>query len=403
MMQRWQNWGKPQWKPQQAEPASMQVKADIQEIINKHQAAALLEANDNIRMLKEQREAHKALVKNQENTIHELMAQVKKLQEEETQKRQNEKQERERQHEHDRHENCQLQEEIEQLKRQLKQRDDIIDQLQQQQQQEQYNSQSSNAVSPERSPTSAELSTSNHSPDHLLSKSLAIQDEQSREIQSLESTVKSLTEKTEEQEHEIEKLQNIIKEFEAFYAQQNNNVSETEEPGLEILQEESFDASETSEHKEGDSNDQLLDEDYSERSLPTIPESPIQSLSPSSSNQKQRMTLNGNQLVLLISTMPIHRKVAQNQSRLETILQEYLNLSSSGNGEVQILDGCDRDPASINLRNDLFRISGLRAVYPQLFLVNFATNDISFVGDFDAIVELHDAHMFAAAIGLTPA
>ena len=112
------------------------------------------------------------------------------------------------------------------------------------------------------------------------------------------------------------------------------------------------------------------------------------------------MTLQGNQLVLLISSMPVNPIVAANQSRLETVLQGYLNLSSEK--EVQVLDGCDRDPASINLRNDLFRISGLHSQYPQLFLVNFANNDISFVGDFATIMELHDTQTFASTIGLIP-
>ena len=112
------------------------------------------------------------------------------------------------------------------------------------------------------------------------------------------------------------------------------------------------------------------------------------------------MTLQGNQLVLLISSMPVNPMVAANQSRLETVLQGYLNFSCEK--EVQVLDGCDQDPASVTLRNDLFRISGLHAQYPQLFLVNFAKNDISFVGGFADIMELHDTQKFAETIGLIP-
>jgi len=123
---------------------------------------------------------------------------------------------------------------------------------------------------------------------------------------------------------------------------------------------------------------------------------------PPSPPRPKTMTLNGNQLLLLFSSMPMNSMVAANQSRLETILQS-LDLSLEGAAsDIQVLDGCDPDPASINLRNDLFRISGLPAKYPQLFLVNFAANDIKFVGDFDALQEYHDNNTLAATIGLTP-
>ena len=105
-------------------------------------------------------------------------------------------------------------------------------------------------------------------------------------------------------------------------------------------------------------------------------------------------TLNGNKLVLLISSMSGNMEVAANQNRAENILKG-LHLSKE---EIEIIDGCDQSIKE--RRNELFGISGIRAKYPQLFLVHGKDGSTQFVGNFDDISYLHDTNTFAQAIGL---
>jgi hypothetical protein len=105
-------------------------------------------------------------------------------------------------------------------------------------------------------------------------------------------------------------------------------------------------------------------------------------------------TLNGKQLLLLISSMSGSVEVASSQTRLQGILKG-LHLPKE---EVQVLDGCDL--AIKDRRNELFGISGIRAKYPQLFLVDTSTGETQFVGNFDDISYLHDTNTLAQAIGL---
>lgn len=100
-----------------------------------------------------------------------------------------------------------------------------------------------------------------------------------------------------------------------------------------------------------------------------------------------------NKIVLLTSSMPGNLQVSVHQSRIEAIFRHGLHLSDT---ELEVLDGCDA--ALQSLRNDLFQISGLHAIYPQVFLV--AEGDIQFVGDFDAVVEMHDTRVLPERIGL---
>lgn len=100
-----------------------------------------------------------------------------------------------------------------------------------------------------------------------------------------------------------------------------------------------------------------------------------------------------NKIVLLTSSMPGNLQVSAHQSRIETIFRHGLHLTDN---ELEIVDGCDAE--ILSLRNDLFQISGLHAVYPQVFLV--AEGDIQFVGDFDSVVEMHDSRVLPDRIGL---
>eukprot|EP00526_Cylindrotheca_closterium_P018021 CAMPEP_0113608090 /NCGR_PEP_ID=MMETSP0017_2-20120614/3733_1 /TAXON_ID=2856 /ORGANISM="Cylindrotheca closterium" /LENGTH=299 /DNA_ID=CAMNT_0000516739 /DNA_START=1778 /DNA_END=2674 /DNA_ORIENTATION=- /assembly_acc=CAM_ASM_000147 len=78
------------------------------------------------------------------------------------------------------------------------------------------------------------------------------------------------------------------------------------------------------------------------------------------------------QLLLLISNLSGNRQQDSNQSQLHQLLQSkgFSRLS------IQTLDGAD--PANRERRDELFGISGLRAKYPQLFLV-VETPKVSFL------------------------
>ncbi|CAB9514543.1 expressed unknown protein [Seminavis robusta] len=104
--------------------------------------------------------------------------------------------------------------------------------------------------------------------------------------------------------------------------------------------------------------------------------------------------INDNKVVLLFSTMPGNLQVKMQQSRLEAIFRHGLQLAPDC---LELLDACQ--PELEQLRNDLFRISGLHAVYPQVFLVVGGT-DIQFLGDYETVLEWHDARQLPQRIGL---
>jgi hypothetical protein len=339
-MRRWKNkWNQP----------SNKTKLDIQNIVNRHQQGALLEANETIRALEEQREEHRILLRAQEHTIRDLEAQIQKLKTGQAHKDENSN---DVASSSTANKNS-PEEELEELRQQLKEKDAEIENLKKMQQQQQT------------APSSSE--------DKANGDNFGKMQKLESEITILKSTNESLTKKKKEQEEEIERLQNILREFEAFHSKQNNR---SPSPARGAPEDDS--------DENGDEGDEI------ENKI-TPPQTP---------QREPQTTLNGNQLLMLVSSIPNSRIVAANQSRLETIVQG-LELSSD---EVQVLDGCCEkdDTASITLRNDLFRISGLHAKYPQLFLVSFSQNDISFVGDFETVLELHDTNKLADIIGLTP-
>jgi hypothetical protein len=85
-------------------------------------------------------------------------------------------------------------------------------------------------------------------------------------------------------------------------------------------------------------------------------------------------------LLLLITSLSIDRNQVTNQKLMRTLLQ------SQGFLEMDLLDGAD--PHHKSRRNELFEISGMRANYPQLFVV--AGTKIRFVGDLERVQRLHD-------------
>ena len=480
------------WK----KPLTPQAKNDIQDIINKHQAGALLEANDTIRALEEQREEHRIILGEQAKTIRFLELEVQQIkhqqqhyeeharslilqastavaatkaekssedfkaeinEDDNTAKtrgdhdgdiaKENTSQQARTQnlslddtadkvnedenetkisgdhYQDDIKENISLQAQIEDLKRQLQEKDALIATFQQE---DSSISQPQQPGECSSGPVPGNDTATTDNCNNQTEQSQVMQSKLKDQVAQLQLEVNSLTEENQSQKDEIEKLQNILKELEEFHALESpiaavNNASNIMNGqhqqfsfGLETIEESSSlmnDSSEMSETSESDTysnqNGKSLitlngstELSEGESSVLLETDSEREAIAEETEKPYRGMTLQGNQLVLLISSMPVNPIVAANQSRLETVLQGYLNLSSEK--EVQVMDGCDRDPASVNLRNDLFRISGLHAQYPQLFLVNFANNDISFVGDFATIMELHDTQTFASTIGLIP-
>lgn len=198
-------------------------------------------------------------------------------------------------------------------------------------------------------------------------------------ISFLTSLTESQTEELESKQQEIAKLHNIVEEMQQHMgveAQVNVNVKgsssfETHEPTTD---EDDYDADLSIDSSVDDEGCCFLEEE--EKDEP----------------DKCRLQ-GGNKVVLLVSTMPGNLSTSMHQSRLETIFRQGLNL---GNRYLEVVDGCDAELTS--LRNDLFEISGLRAVYPQVFLVE--EGEISFVGDFDTVQDLHDGRELPQRIGL---
>ena len=109
------------------------------------------------------------------------------------------------------------------------------------------------------------------------------------------------------------------------------------------------------------------------------------SLTSSESNSQQdtllptQSTPDEPQLLLLVTSLAVNRKQVANQDLVKTMLQ------SKGLSPI-LLDGAD--PSNKTRRNKLFEISGVRANYPQLFVL---WGDVTkFVGDFEYIEKLNE-------------
>jgi hypothetical protein len=90
-------------------------------------------------------------------------------------------------------------------------------------------------------------------------------------------------------------------------------------------------------------------------------------------------------LLMLISTMSGRQDQKAAQERAVTILKGMQ--IESGSDLFEQLDGAD--PANRTRRNELFAISGLRAKYPQFFLVD--GDKTEFLADFESFEYMHDS------------
>lgn len=101
----------------------------------------------------------------------------------------------------------------------------------------------------------------------------------------------------------------------------------------------------------------------------------------------------GKKLILLISSM-CNSQVKGQQNHTKAVI-EGLGVPTSN---LEILDGCEKEVKE--RRNQLWDVSGVRAKYPQLFAVESDGTTISFVGDYENIISLHDNGSLGTQIGL---
>ena len=100
-----------------------------------------------------------------------------------------------------------------------------------------------------------------------------------------------------------------------------------------------------------------------------------------------RRVLSGNQkLVFLSTSFRINPEIVRRQERAEEILR------ASGVEYVKV-DGAN--PEMKKRRDELFKTSGRRGVYPQFFVLDNdvydGTEDINFIGEWDQIEAVNDA------------
>ncbi|EEC50593.1 predicted protein [Phaeodactylum tricornutum CCAP 1055/1] len=88
------------------------------------------------------------------------------------------------------------------------------------------------------------------------------------------------------------------------------------------------------------------------------------------------------QVLVLVSNTNFNRGQVQNQNRAVSLL-------NARGISFETLDGAD--PTNKELRDKLFEISGVRANYPQFFLVDGSDNIPRFLGDWEKVEALNDA------------
>ena len=146
-----------------------------------------------------------------------------------------------------------------------------------------------------------------------------------------------------------------------------------------------------------------------ERNQPEENETDVECTNATQLRINRNATLDGKQLVLLISTLSGSFQQTTNQSRLR-VMVDGLGLPSS---EVIVVDGSDQ--AQKEQRNKLFGVSGIRAMYPQVFLqrnhsddgneetsttTTTTTTTTTFVGDYETMEYHNDTGTLAQTLGV---
>jgi hypothetical protein len=125
--------------------------------------------------------------------------------------------------------------------------------------------------------------------------------------------------------------------------------------------------------------------------IDTLPETSAQSTTTSHQNGQEKTTTLPRMLILT-SSMSMSREIAQQQERAITLLR-------AKGIEFETLDGA----LAVNKtrRNELFALSGLRAQYPQFFLVHEDADDekrLTFFADWETLEAINDASKMPAHI-----
>lgn len=115
----------------------------------------------------------------------------------------------------------------------------------------------------------------------------------------------------------------------------------------------------------------------------TLPETSVQSKTTSHQNGQEQKAKTPRMLILT-SSMSMSREIAQQQERAVTLLR-------AKGIEFETLDGA----LAVNKtrRNELFALSGLRAHYPQFFLVHEGNDEksLTFFADWETLEAINDA------------
>lgn len=147
-------------------------------------------------------------------------------------------------------------------------------------------------------------------------------------------------------------------------------------------------ASETKRHdmflKESMCWDLMIQASCYEDEIETPAETPIESKAPPG-NKK---------LVVLISSYSPNIQQKTNQDRAITIIKGL----QIGQDQLEIIDGAI--PVNKEKRNDLFALSGIRAKYPQFFLVEFS-NQITFLADWNGFEAMNEMGSLKEFLNLT--
>ncbi|KAG7341508.1 hypothetical protein IV203_023460 [Nitzschia inconspicua] len=120
---------------------------------------------------------------------------------------------------------------------------------------------------------------------------------------------------------------------------------------------------------------------------PKIPPSPLEVL------VKESVVGGENKLIMLMSTMSGRQDQKTAQDRALTILRGL----QVGPDKMELIDGAD--PRNKERRNQLFEISGIRAQYPQFFLVD-RKGKMEFLGDWDSFEMMHDSGHLGESMNL---
>ena len=97
-------------------------------------------------------------------------------------------------------------------------------------------------------------------------------------------------------------------------------------------------------------------------------------------------------ILMMVTNMGMNRTQVQNQQRA-AMLMNALHIP------YETIDGSD--PANKNVRNELFKLSDMRGIYPQFFVVSGKGDEppqTTFLGDWETIEGINDSSSLPAEL-----